>query len=399
MRRTLFLDPFGGAAGNMLLGALWDAGASEAEIRRALNGLGLPGWHLEVRQDRHQGFFGTRVVVHVDEAAHPARHLRDVTQLLERADLPPTVRARALAVFTALFRAEAAVHGQRLESVHLHEVGAVDAVVDIVGVCAALATLKVERVVCGPVPVGRGSVSTAHGLLPVPPPAVAELLRGVPLAGHTADGEMTTPTGAALLVTLVDSWGPPPSGVLQRVGVGLGTRVFPGVPNLLRAMVLEEGEGCPAERVLEVVETTLDDVPGERIAWLQERVREVGALDVWCLSGTGRKGRPMVELKALCELGCVGAVLEVLFAEGATLGARVMSCRRPELARQVLEVSTAFGTIPVKLGVLNGRVVWSKPEHEVCREVARCHGVPLLVVEEAARFGAPRPGDQAPVAR
>lgn len=396
MRRVLFLDPFGGAAGDMLLGALLDAGASEAEVRRALDGLGLAGWRLAVRRDRQQGFAGTRAVVQVDESSHPARHLHDVQALLSKADLPSRVGERALAVFEALFRAEATVHGQELERVHLHEAGAVDAVVDIVGTCAALESLQVERVICGPVPVGRGSVQAAHGVLPVPPPAVAELLRGVPLAPHAADGEMTTPTGAALLVTLADDWGPPPAGVLRGIGVGLGTRVFPGVPNLLRALLLEQAGGWAAERVLELVEATLDDVTGERIAWLLERLREVGALDAWCLAGTGRKGRPIAELRALCDPERVAGVLDLLFAEGATLGARVVPCRRPELERRMVDVATEFGTIPVKVALLGGRIVSAKPEHDACRAAARHAGAPLAQVEDAARRAAPAIGEACP---
>lgn len=396
MRRVLYLDPFGGAAGDMLLGALLDVGASESEVRRALEGLGLGGWRLAVRRDRQQGFAGLRAVVEVSGSSHPARHFSDVQALLASAELPGRVRERALAVFEALFHAEAAVHGETLQTVHLHEAGAVDAVVDIVGTCAALDSLGVQRVFCGQVAVGRGSVETTHGLLPVPPPAVAQLLCGIPLAPHAADGEMTTPTGAALLVTLTDVWGPPPAGVLQRTGVGLGTRVFPGVPNLLRALLLEQEGGWASERTLELVAATLDDVTGERIGWLLERLREVGALDAWCLAGTGRKGRPIIELKALCPPDTVSGVLGLLFAEGATLGARLVTCRRPELERWVVEVATEFGDIPVKLGLLEGRIVSVKPEHDACRVAARRTGVSLARVEDAARRAAPAPGEEWP---
>lgn len=394
MRRVLYLDPFGGAAGDMLLGALLDAGAEEGDVRRALAGLALRGWRLELRRDRQQGFSGLRAVVKLDETSLPARHFGDVQALLASAALPEGVRQRALAVFAALFRAEAAVHGEAAERVHLHEAGAVDAVVDIVGSCAALDSLGVERVICGPVAVGRGRVQAAHGLLPVPPPAVAELLRGVPLAGHAADGEMTTPTGAALLVTLTDEWGPLPAGVLQRTGVGLGTRIFPGIPNLLRAMVVEQSGERRAERALELVAATLDDVTGERLAWLLERLREVGALDAWCLTGTGRKGRPVAELKALCDPEQVTAVLDLLFDEGVTLGARVISCRRPQLDRRMIEVVTEFGRIAVKLALRASRVVSAKPEHDACRAAARRAGVALACVEDAARRAAPAIGDE-----
>lgn len=376
----------------MLLAALLDAGAAEVDVRQALGGLNLAGWRLAVRRDRQQGFVGARAVVEVDLASHPARHFRDVQTLLATAALPERVRKLALAVFEALFRAEAIVHGQEMDRVHLHEAGAVDAVIDIVGTCAALESLQVERVVCGPVPVGRGAVATAHGLLPVPPPAVAELLRGVPLAGHAADGEMTTPTGAALLVTLVNAWGSPPPGVLRRVGVGLGARTLAGVPNMMRALVLEQQAGAGTERIVEMVEATLDDITGERVAWLLERLRELGALDAWCLPGTGRKGRPIYEIRALCEAEREAELVSLLFSEGATLGARVVAYRRPEVFRELMEVATEFGAIPVKIAVHNGVIVSAKPEHDSCRLAAREAGVPLARVEEAARRLAPRVG-------
>ncbi|NCO69739.1 MAG: LarC family nickel insertion protein, partial [Acidobacteria bacterium] len=203
MSEILHIDPFGGAAGDMLLGAFLDAGADEARVREILAGLHLDGFRLEVTRDRQQGFAGTRAVVHADSGGHPARHFADVERLLAAAMLPGAVRERALAAFAALFEAESAVHGVPLAATHLHELAAVDAVVDIVGVVACVELLKVERVSCGPVPVGSGSVQTQHGLLPVPPPAVAKLLEGIPIAGHAAAGEMTTPTGAALLRTIV----------------------------------------------------------------------------------------------------------------------------------------------------------------------------------------------------
>ena len=396
MSRTLFLDPFGGAAGDMLLGALADLGVDAAGLHETLAGLGLPGWRLELLRDRHQGLAGTRARVTVESESHPARRLADVERLLGAATLPAAVRARALACFRRLFDAEAAAHGAAPADVHLHELSAVDAVVDIVGTCAAVELLGVERVVCGPVPVGRGAVATAHGLLPVPGPAVANLLRGVPLAGHCAEGEMTTPTGAALLVTLAGRFGSPPAGRLLGVGVGLGTRTFPGVPNVLRALLLEEEPPAPAARELALVETTVDDVTGERLRHLLDLLRTAGALDAWCLAGTGRKGRPVAEVRALCEPDRVDAVVAALFAEGATLGARILACARPEVERHEIAVATPYGEIPVKVGVVAGCVVSAKPGHDACAAAARAHGVSLEAVLHAARVAAPAPGSQAP---
>lgn len=396
MARVLHIDPFGGAAGDMLLGALLDAGADEGELRRILAGLGLSGWRLKVLRDRQQGFAGTRVAVEVDEESHPARHVRDIAALLSAASLPERVRRRALDAFNRLFEAEAGAHGVPIEQAHLHELAAVDAVVDIVGTCAAVELLAVEDITCGSVPVGRGTVQTQHGLLPVPGPAVARLLSGVPLAGHAAEGEMTTPTGAVLLVTLSGTFGQFPAGRLQRVGVGLGTRKFPGLPNLLRVFVVEREAPEVAEgRAMVLIEATIDDASGETLGHVADRLREAGALDVWILAGTGRKGRPVAELRALAPVEARGAVLAAMFEQGATLGARVIACERPELDRRVADVPTPYGDIPVKLGLFRGRVVFAKPEHDACVAAATAHSTSLAAVAAAARAAAPKPGDPA----
>ncbi len=394
MGRVLFIDPFGGAAGDMLLGALIDAGADSAAVTDVLAGLRLPGWKLSASRERHQGFAGVRVTVEVDQESHPARRLRDVEALLSSATLPERVRERSAAAFRRLFAAEAEAHGVAVDEAHLHELAAVDAVVDIVGVCAAVELLGVERVVCGPVPVGRGTVQTAHGLLPLPGPAVTLLLLGVPLAAHVADGEMTTPTGATLLATLVDEFSSLPGGTLSRVGVGLGTRKFAGLPNLLRVLLVETDEPPHlAGRPMVVVEATLDDVSGEILGLILERVRGAGALDAWCLSGTGRKGRPVVELRALADLDRADSVATTLFAEGVTLGVRLVRCARPELERTVVGVATRFGEIQVKLGIFHGLVVSAKPEHDHCVAVAGANGASVAAVVQAAVSAAPRIGE------
>ena len=391
MSKVLYIDPFGGAAGDMLLGALIDLGVAQERLQEVLAGLHLAGWRLDAARGRHQSFAGTRAAVRVEEERHPARHLLDVERLLQDAVLPERVRDRSLAGFRRLFEAEAEVHGVPLEKAHLHELSAVDAVVDIVGVCAAVELLGVDRVACAPVPVGSGTVQTAHGLLPVPPPAVARLLRGVPLAGHAAEGEMTTPTGATLLVTLAESFGPLPAGKLLGVGVGLGVREFAGLPNVLRAFLIEE-ERRVGGRPMVVLETTLDDITGEAVGALLERLREAGALDAWCLPGTGRKGRPVVELRAVLEPSHVTAVTAAVFEEGATLGVRLVECTRPELVRYTIEVATLYGTVAVKVGIFGGRVVSAKPEHDAVLSAARQAGVSAAAVADAVRAAGPRLG-------
>jgi uncharacterized protein (TIGR00299 family) protein len=391
MSKVLYLDPFGGSAGNMLLGALLDLGVARERLEQALTGLHLLGWRLEVRRESRGGFAGTLVTVPCSEDVHPARRLRDIETLLREATLAERVRERALATFRRLFQAEAEVHGVAIQEAHLHELSAVDAVVEIVGVCAAVELLGVARVSCGPVPVGFGSVETAHGLLPVPAPAVARLLTGVPLAGHASEGEMTTPTGAALLVTLAEQFGAAPAGKLVGVGVGLGTRELRGLPSVLRAFLVED-ESRPVGWPMVVLETTLDDITGEALGTLLERVREAGAWDAWCVPGTGRKGRPVVELRAVLEPSRVTAVCTTIFAEGATLGLRLVECTRSELERHTVEVATPYGTIPVKIGIFEGRVVSAKPEQGAVLAASRKAGVSMAAVADAARVAAPRLG-------
>lgn len=394
MERVLFFDPFGGAAGNMVLAALIDVGADEEFVRQQLERLNLPGWRLLLSRSRHQGLAGLRATVEVTDSSAPARRLESVRALLSAAALDPEVCERSLAVFQRLFEAEAAVHGVPVEQAHLHEIAAVDAVVDVVGSCAALVSLGVGSVMCGPVPVGRGSVATQHGLLPVPPPAVARLLQGVPLAAHAADGEMTTPTGAALLTAWCSHFGPMPAGRLLHVGVGLGSREFHEMPNVFRILMLEQSAAEITTPVLQLVEATVDDRSGEELGFIIEQLRSAGARDAWLLCGIGRKGRPLVEVRALIDPEHRDRILEVLFSEGMTLGARVTACHRPELSRRVVQVATPYGVVPVKVAVWQGRVVSVKPEADVCQALARSTGRPLGVVESAARAGAPRLGDE-----
>jgi len=225
---------------------------------------------------------------------------------------------------------------------------------------------------------------------------VARLLRGVPLAGWAADGEMTTPTGATLVTTLADRFGPLPGGTVLGAGVGLGTRQFPELPNVLRAFLVDAGRPPAAGRPMVLVETTLDDVTGETVGALLDRLRAAGAVDAWCLTGTGRKGRPVVELRALTEPSRSGEVSAALFSEGATLGLRVVECTRPELERHVVPVATNLGELPVKVGVFDGRVVSVKPEHDACLAAALRAGLSLAAVTDAARAASPRIGDPWP---
>ena len=292
---------------------------------------------------------------------------------------------KALAVFRRLAEAEARVHGSTAEKVHFHEVGAVDAIVDIFGVCAGLEMLGVERVVASPLPMGSGYVDAAHGRLPVPAPAVVELMQGFPVRSCDEEGELTTPTGAALAVTLADAFGPMPPMVIEKVGYGAGAREGKRVPNVLRLILGQPaGAGTAEADVVWLLEANVDDASGETLGAATQALFEAGALDVWLVAATMKKGRPGVVLACLAAEGLVAAVEEAIFRETPTFGVRRSAVERTKLAREHATVQTAFGPVRVKVGRRGGRVVTASPEYEDCRRLAAERGVGFREVYAAA---------------
>lgn len=389
---TAYFDTFAGAAGDMIVAALLDAGASEVRLRAVIASLGLSGYAIEIEKTRAHGFACTRFHVKLDAAtAQPHRHLKHILKILEEAALTPSVRERAAAVFRRLAEAEARVHGCAVEAVHFHEVGAVDAIIDVVAAAAALEELGVRRVECSPIPTGRGTVVCAHGVMPVPAPATAEMLVGVPLAACDEVGEMTTPTGAALLTTMAAAFGPLPSLRVERIGYGAGTRTWAGRPNLLRVFIGRADTAGETETVT-VLETQLDDTTGQAVAFCCERLLDAGVLDVWSTPIYMKKGRPGVMLTALCEPGLAARVEDIIFAETPTLGVRRATVQRRRLDRRHETVSTPFGLIRVKVAVRPGQrgtecsadELTASPEYEDCRAAALEHEAPLATVMDAA---------------
>ncbi|MCH7995814.1 MAG: nickel pincer cofactor biosynthesis protein LarC, partial [Planctomycetes bacterium] len=274
-----YFDCFSGAAGDMIVASLIDAGADEQALREGLSSLAVAGYTLKIEKIRKQGFAATRFLVELDSTApQPHRHLADVVEIIRSGNLPDRVRQNSIEVFERLAKAEAQVHGTSVDKVHFHEVGAVDAIVDVVGAMLALQTLGVERVVCSPIPVGSGTVKCAHGVMPIPAPATAELLQGVPLAETDETGELITPTGAAVLTTLADEFGPLPAMSVSAIGYGAGTRDGAAVPNLLRVFLGAASDSDDADSVT-VLETNLDDASGEIVGYTIERALQMGALD------------------------------------------------------------------------------------------------------------------------
>ncbi len=380
----LVLEPIGGLAGDMFLAGALDLGVDRAALEAALATLGVPGWRLEVTRRSVSGIAATHVDVVVDGAPPGSRRLGEILGLIERSGLSPRARAAAAALFERIGQAEAKVHGTSLEEVHFHEVGAVDSIVDVCGAAVALELLGWPRLLAAPPELGRGLVRTAHGPMPVPPPAVLELLAGKPVRPGGPPGEAVTPTGAAILAELAEV-GPLPPFVPLRVGYGAGTVRWPDRPNVVRLTQAEPADlSAPDPGALYQVETNLDDASGQLVARAIEVLLEVGALDAWAAPLTMKKGRPGLLLGALCDGARRDAVARALLTETTTLGVRWHRVERQVLARELQEVETPWGGVRVKVARLDGREAGAHPEYEDCLARARAAGVPVKDVLGAA---------------
>jgi len=381
--RVAYFDCFSGVSGDMCLGALVSAGWPAAELEALPGRLRLEGVRISIGEARRGPFVATRVEVAV-QGKQPHRHLRHVRAMIEAGDLGPEVKAQAIAVFERLADAEAEVHGSTREQVHFHEVGAVDALVDVVGTVAGLKALGVQETYASPLRLGRGAVRSEHGLIPVPAPATAFLLRGAPVEMPDIEAELVTPTGAALLTTLVRHWSSEPSFRLERVGTGAGGRDLKEQPNVLRVMIGESLSAGLPSRSVAVLETALDDENPQFVAALIPRLLDQGALDAMVVPTVMKKGRPGMMLVVVAEPERARALAELLTGETMALGVRVRLERRYELARRPVEVETPFGTITVKIATLPDGSERAAPEFESVRAAAERAGRPLREVSEAA---------------
>jgi pyridinium-3,5-bisthiocarboxylic acid mononucleotide nickel chelatase len=386
--RIAYFDCFNGAAGDMIVGGLIDAGVSVEELGAVLSSLGVRGLRVRAERVVKQGFAATQFVVEdVEGGDQGHRHLSDVNRIIEGAGVSVAVRDRAKAVFLRLGRAEAAVHGCEVETVHFHEVGAVDAIADIVGACWAIERLGVDRVVCSTIPLGSGTVRCEHGLMPVPAPATAKLVTGLPVVGTDEPGELTTPTGAAIIGELAVGFGPMPEMRVESVGVGAGTRDGVTRPNIFRVLI---GEGCAggaesSERdSVSVLEANIDDGTGESVGYAIERVLKAGALDAFCVPIQMKKTRPGVLLTVICEPGRVSEMEMIVFAETTTFGIRRHLSDRTKLNRRVETVETPYGSVRVKIGSVGDRAVTVSAEYEDCRRIAEENGIALRALMEMA---------------
>ena len=380
MSRVAYLDCVGGLAGDMLVAALLDAGG-EADLLRALPGqIGIGAVEVTVERVERGGVGALHVSFRSEDDAQ--RDWKDIRVLLDEAALPDRARARSLAVFSRLAEAEGHVHGIAPEQVHFHELGAVDTLMDVCGVVVLLDSLGIDDVSCSPLPVARGLVDAEHGLLPLPAPATVELLRGAPVYGVPAGGELVTPTGAALAAGLASGFGELPPLTLEEVGTGAGTRDLPDRPNVVRVL-LGQSVGATTGEVV-VLETNLDDLNPELVPDAVQACFSAGALDVWTVPAHMKKGRPGLVLSALARPPDEQAVARAMLEETSALGLRVSRLARYELEREERLVEVDGGTVRVKIGRLGGRVVNVAPEHDDCADLAARTGRPVKSVWAAA---------------
>jgi uncharacterized protein (TIGR00299 family) protein len=378
--KTAYLNPIGGASGDMLLAAILDAGLSVGDLTRALAKLNTKGFTITARTGQRGGVHGTLVEVTIDPSARQPKQWNDFVAIVESSALSTRAAGQAKRIFQRLAEAEALAHKDTPENVHLHELGNLDTLVDVCGAVVGLELLGVERVYCSPLPAGSGVFRIAHGVVPGFSPAVAALVSlakapvGPPPAGAADAGETVTPTGAAILTTLAEFR--QPTIRVERVGHGLGSRDHPHYPNAL-ALWLGEEVAAPQTANLLLIETNLDDMPAEHMAYVQERLFATGAKDVWFTPIQMKKNRPGVMLSALVAPDLEAAAVDLILRETTTLGVRVTPVRRHEADRETVTLQSSLGPVAVKLKKLGGVVVAASPEYEACRKLALDRGMPL----------------------
>ncbi len=387
LMKLAYFDCFSGISGDMTLGALVDAGLSLDYLREQLRGLEVPGWQLSSEKVWKNGMSSTYVKVKTeDQSKH--RSLTTILDILQKSKLSPRVREQASAIFRKLGEAEATVHDVPIEKIHFHEVGAVDAIVDIVGACIGFESLGIEQFACSPLNVGGGTTKMAHGVLPVPAPATAKLLQGKPTYSNGVQKELVTPTGAAIVATLCTTFGPQPPMSVSAIGYGAGTADLEGQPNVLRIMIGEAAEKSVAgfDEEISVIEVNLDDMNPQIYGYFLEKALAAGALDVYTTPVQMKKNRPGMLLTLLCRPHDTTALMDLVFAETTTFGARTYRAQRRALPREFVNVHTQFGDVRVKISRVNGHIRHASPEFEDCRKLAEEKHVPLQqVMEEAKR--------------
>lgn len=403
--RVLYIEPFSGISGDMFVGALLDLGVDFEHVRQQLLLLPLRGYQLRNRHCLKSGIRASKFDVLVSEdsnevhghpshhshgnplASHQNRNFREIREMISASALSPWVKEKSVEAFAKLAGAEGKIHAQPPDQVHFHEVGAVDSIVDIVGTMIAMEAIMPARILSAAINVGQGTLKCRHGIYPVPGPATLELLRGVPTFTNSVEGELTTPTGAVLLVTLAQSFGTRPPMNVEAAGYGAGSLDTPGGANVLRITmgkeVAQSGEGFSSEEVI-VIEADIDDMSPQLFGHFQERALEAGALDVSFAPLQMKKNRPAVRLTVICAPGRFNEIVRLVFRETTTIGVRYTTARRKTLLRDFVPVQTGFGRVRIKKALLDGSEVNFVPEYEDCRRLALEKGIPLKTIQAAA---------------
>lgn len=384
--RVLYFDCFAGISGDMTIGALIDSGIDVESLKQQLSSLGLSGYEIKIDRVERSGIAATKFDVIVDESPQPARHLSDISEIINNSDLSELTRSRSIHAFERLAEAEARAHGTTVDKVHFHEVGAIDSVIDVIGAMIGVEMLLVDRFVSSPLRVGYGTVRAAHGLLPIPAPGTAEILRGAPIYAGEFEGEFVTPTGAAIVASLCESFGQLPAMSIERIGYGAGSRNPAGFPNALRLVVGEllDQTASEPENIVVVIETNIDDMNPQVYEHVMNLAFKRGALDAFVNPVQMKKSRPGVLLTVLCERTLADSIIDMLLEQTTTLGVRYYEARRRVLARAIEIVETEYGDVRVKVASGGGRKLHFQPEYEDCLRLAEAADVPLIEVMAAA---------------
>jgi pyridinium-3,5-bisthiocarboxylic acid mononucleotide nickel chelatase len=384
--KTLYFDCFAGASGNMILGALVALGANESELIEQIKLLGAAGFEIEFKTVDKSGIAAVYGDVRVPHE-HAHRHLDTIETIINDSGLTKTVKERAIQIFRKLAEAEAKIHGMEVEKVHFHEVGAMDAIIDVVGACVGFEMLRIEKFVCSKIHVGSGFVQMAHGKYPVPPPAVAELLTDIPIYSTEIEGELITPTGAAIIAAVCDSFGTIPEMKIEKTAYGAGTRDYENFPNVLRLILGETHALSGNERRLATIdqlfllETNIDDLSPQVLGYVMERAFELGAADCWFTPIQMKKNRPATMVSILCARDNKKTLTELLYTETSTLGVRIKAVERDCLPRETVKIETEFGTVDVKIARYKNKIVNTKPEYDQIREIALKSNLSMREIE------------------
>ena len=384
--KTAYFDCFAGASGDMILGSLLDAGLNVELLKEELKKLNISGYEIHTEKATKKGIAGTKFHVDVTEDQHH-RTLKDIKSIIEGSGLPDMVKQKSENIFLRLAEAEAKIHDKAIDKIHFHEVGAVDSIIDIVGTALGLEILGIHRVRASRIHLGTGTLECAHGTLPVPPPATLELLKNVPVYSTGIENELVTPTGAAILTTLSESYGPIPSMRTEATGYGLGSRDLP-IPNLLRVVIGIE-EDSEDQDTVQLIETNIDDMNPQFYEHVMETLFSRGAKDVFLTPIIMKKNRPGVVLSVLASPDKVTELIDVIFQETTTLGVRLSEVKKRRiLKREIIIVNTEWGDARVKIRTVSGMQKTAAPEYDDCKRIAQEHGIPIRTVyDEVKRRG------------